>query len=115
MLFDFKVLFCVFLNLQLKKRQDLFSLLLDFVTPVDDIMVVLLGSAHKQTVDIPLDPESVQPFVFALCRKRDYKSVHSENGDLVMPCYDFHSRKTWAIRSLSSTLLSSPKRADTGL
>ena len=62
MLFDFK----------LKKRQDLFSLLLDFITPVDDIM----------TVDIPLDPESVQPFVFALCRKRDYKSVHSENGDL---------------------------------
>ena len=25
----------------------------------------------------------MQPFVFALCRKRDYKSVHSENVDLV--------------------------------
>lgn len=115
MLFDFKVLFCVSLDPQLKKRQDLFSLLLDFITPVDDIMVFLLLCAYTQTVDIPLDPESVQPFVFALCRKRDYKSVHSENGDLVMSCYGFHSRKTWAIRSLSSTLLSSPKRADTGL
>lgn len=30
--------------MQLKKRQDLFSLLLDFITPVDDIMVVVFGS-----------------------------------------------------------------------
>ena len=29
------------MRIQLKKRQDLFSLLLDFITPVDDIMVVV--------------------------------------------------------------------------
>lgn len=29
------------MKIQLKKRQDLFSLLLDFITPVDDIMVVV--------------------------------------------------------------------------
>ena len=39
MLFDFKVLPGCTTHSQLKKRQDLFSLLLDFITPVDDIMV----------------------------------------------------------------------------
>ena len=29
------------MKIQLKKRQDLFSLLLDFITHVDDIMVVV--------------------------------------------------------------------------
>ena len=29
------------MKIQQKKRQDLFSLLLDFITPVDDIMVVV--------------------------------------------------------------------------
>ena len=74
------------MKIQLKKRQDLFSLLLDFITPVDDIMVVV----SIMTVDIPLNPESMQPFVFALCRKRDYKSVHSENVDLVRVRSNIH-------------------------
>ncbi|KAK8796626.1 hypothetical protein WA588_000755 [Blastocystis sp. NMH] len=34
------------------------------------------------TVDIPLSSDMMKPFVFALCRKRDYKAVHSENADL---------------------------------
>ena len=45
MLFDFKVLFCVSLDPQLKKRQDLFSLLLDFITPVETTRVCILRMA----------------------------------------------------------------------
>lgn len=32
-----------------------------------------------------MEPETLKPFIFALCRKRDYKSVHSANYDLVSP------------------------------
>lgn len=78
------------MKIQLKKRQDLFSLLLDFITPVEDIMVVVSIMIQPRTVDIPLNPESMQPFVFALCRKRDYKSVHSENVDLVRVRSNIH-------------------------
>lgn len=38
---------------------------------------------YLQTVDIPLEADKNKQFIFALCRKRDYKSVHSENVDLV--------------------------------
>lgn len=51
MLFDFKVSLCSFSDSQLKKRQDLFSLLLDFITPVDDILVFSHSSYyHRQSI-----------------------------------------------------------------
>ena len=59
MLFDFKVNLLHLANSQLKKRQDLFSLLLDFITPVDDILVLFPSLLyHRQSISLSIPPPS---------------------------------------------------------
>ena len=61
MLFDFKVNLLYLTNSQLKKRQDLFSLLLDFITPVDDILVPLPSLVYSRLSIFPSIPQPSTP------------------------------------------------------
>ena len=61
MLFDFKVNLLYLTNSQLKKRQDLFSLLLDFITPVDDILVPLPSLVYSRQSIFPSIPPPSTP------------------------------------------------------
>ncbi|KAK8803676.1 hypothetical protein WA158_001370 [Blastocystis sp. Blastoise] len=55
-----------------KKRQDFFSFLIELIKPVEDLL----------TIDIPLEPKDLSPYVFALCRKTDVKKIHTTFKDL---------------------------------
>lgn len=55
-------------TLQLRKRHDVFWSLYDLVSPSDDTI----------TLDVVLEDGSMDPFVMAVTRKRDYRALLSQ-------------------------------------
>eukprot|EP00808_Paulinella_micropora_P008263 g35595.t1 len=64
---------CLLATIELRKRQDLFSLMLEFVD--------LSPSKDLCTLEIPMS-DTMEPFVFAIMRKRDQKRLRREQKDL---------------------------------
>eukprot|EP01097_Dermamoeba_algensis_P011108 TRINITY_DN8479_c0_g1_i1.p1 TRINITY_DN8479_c0_g1~~TRINITY_DN8479_c0_g1_i1.p1 ORF type:complete len:298 (-),score=71.85 TRINITY_DN8479_c0_g1_i1:964-1857(-) len=60
--------------LELKKRQELISMFYSILFP----------SFDKLTLDIVIQPDSMEPFVFALIRKRDEERLKTDYKELVL-------------------------------
>jgi len=61
-------------TLQLRKRHDLFSLIVEIFSPAEDVV----------TVDILMNEDAMETFVFALVRRKEEKKFRKSSTDLVL-------------------------------
>ncbi|KAK5583826.1 hypothetical protein RB653_005428 [Dictyostelium firmibasis] len=64
-------------TLDLKKRHDLFSLLLDFIG---------YGNPDRMTLEIAMNKETMDPLIFALVKVKALKNFKSDNNDIDLFC-----------------------------
>ncbi|KAM9985428.1 hypothetical protein ACTFIZ_008971 [Dictyostelium cf. discoideum] len=64
-------------SLDLKKRHDLFSILLDFIG---------YGNPDRMTLEIAMNKENMDPLVFALVKTKALKKFKSDNNDVDLFC-----------------------------